>query len=76
MRKLLCPFCNEPFDVDPNDQLTECPHCNKVVDTKNAINHTQIYLNEVNKAANQYFESAYSYTELYEMVNLLFYPFL
>ena len=66
MRKLLCPFCNEPFDVDPNDQLTECPHCNKVVDTKNAINHTQIYLNEVNKAANQYFESAYSYTEAYK----------
>jgi tetratricopeptide (TPR) repeat protein len=35
------------------------------VDTAVALNHTQTYLNSVYKAANQYFDGAYSYEEAY-----------
>lgn len=65
MRKLVCPFCNEAVDLDVNNSLNECPNCGKIIDTPTAINNTQVYLNNINKAAHQYFDSAYSYEESY-----------
>ena len=66
MRKLLCPFCQNEVDIDTSNQLNECPHCNKIIDTNSAINYTQTYLNNVYKNATQYFESAYSFSEAYK----------
>ena len=65
MKKLVCPFCNEAIDLDVTNQVNECPNCGKIIETKTALNNTQVYLNNIYRTAFQYFESAYSFDEAY-----------
>ena len=65
MRKVVCPFCNEAIDIDITNQINECPHCGKMIETNNTLDYTQKYLAEVYKTATQYYEGALSYNESY-----------
>ena len=65
MKRLVCPYCNESVELDITNAVNECPHCGKIVDSTVAIKNTQAYLNNIYKAAYQYFESAYSFEEAY-----------
>lgn len=66
MRKVICPSCNETIEIDDTQTIFVCEHCQTQIETIRALKTTELYLNRILKAANQYVENAYSYSEAYK----------
>lgn len=66
MKKVICPSCNELVEIDENETIATCPHCEASAEVKTYYKTTESYINALLVNANKYVDNAYSYEEAYK----------